>query len=293
MKVFLTGASGFVGQEIGKRLAAAGHEVRCLIHNSAQLPTQFQAVQGDILDKNSLVSAMQGCDAVVHLVGIIREAPQKGATFQRIHVEGTKNMVDAAREVGISRFLQMSALGARPGATSPYHQTKWDAEEYVRGSGLEWTVFRPSVIFGPGDGFVSLLADVLKRAPLFPIFGHGQFPLSPVALIDVAEGFVRALAKPETVGQAYEVGGPEAISYRDVIACIGQVVGKKRVRTFTAPIPLVRPVVSLLEGFSFFPITSAMLTMLVEGNACDSARFAADFELTLTPFRTGISYVNG
>ncbi|TCP53819.1 NADH dehydrogenase [Tumebacillus sp. BK434] len=291
MKVFLTGASGFVGREIGKRLLEAGHEVRALVHSNSSLPSGMQAVQGDILNRESLVAAMQGCDAVVHLVGIIREAPRKGVTFQRMHVEGTQNVVDAAIEAGAQRFLQMSALGARAGAASPYHKSKWAAEEYVRNSGLDWTVFRPSVIYGPGDGFVTLLAGVLKQAPAFPIFGHGRFPLSPVARHDVAEGFVRALERPETAGQAYEVGGPEQIPYRDVIQGIGRALGKRRVLTFSVPVALVRPVVSLLEGFSFFPITSSMLTMLLEGNACDAGRFAADFDLQLTRFQSGIGYV--
>lgn len=291
MKVFLTGASGFVGTEIGKRLVEAGHEVRALVHKSNSLPHGMQAVQGDILNRDSLVTAMQGCDAVVHLVGIIREAPQKGVTFQRMHVEGTQNVVDAAIEVGARRFLQMSALGARAGASSPYHKTKWAAEEYVRESGLEWTVFRPSVIYGPGDGFVTLLADVLKKAPVFPIFGHGRFPLSPVARHDVAEGFVRALARPETAGRAYEVGGPDKIPYLDVIQGIGRALGKKRVLTFSVPVALVRPVVTVLEGFSFFPITSSMLTMLLEGNACDPQSFAGDFDLRLTRFPDGIGYI--
>ncbi|MFD2169530.1 complex I NDUFA9 subunit family protein [Tumebacillus lipolyticus] len=291
MKVFLTGASGFVGREIANRLIRAGHEVRCLVHSNSQLPDGLQAVQGDILQKESLISAMRGCEAVVHLVGIIRESPKRGVTFQKIHADGTKNMVDAARAVGAQRFLQMSALGARHGATSPYHQTKWSAEEHVRASGLDWTIFRPSVIYGPGDGFVSLLAGVLRRAPLFPIFGNGRFPLSPVALHDVADGFVGALTRSSTSGQAYEVGGPEAIPYRDVIQTIGRAIGKRKVPTFTAPIPLVRPVVSLMERFSFFPITSSMLTMLVEGNSCDSTRYASEFGLSLTRFAEGIAYV--
>ncbi|MCX7570592.1 complex I NDUFA9 subunit family protein [Tumebacillus sp. DT12] len=294
MKILLTGATGFVGHGILERLLEAGHEVRCLLRKNSALPEKWMATgrvelaHGDILDTATLPKAMAGTDAVIHLVGIIREHRGKGVTFERVHVQGTKNMVNVAKSVGVPRFVHMSALGARPDAVSMYHKTKWEAEEYVRNSGLNWTVFRPSVIFGPGDEFVNMLADVLRKTPVFPIFGSGRYSLQPVARENVAAGFVKALELPETIGRAYEVGGPEPIPYRQMLQRIARAIGKKGVVTVPVPVFLVKPVVKMMEGFPFFPLTTAQLTMLLEGNTCDPLPYSLAFDVALQPFDEGI-----
>jgi uncharacterized protein YbjT (DUF2867 family) len=293
MKILLTGASGYVGRGVLEELVAAGHDVRCLLHSRTGLPEhllkseQVQTVQGNILDTATLPGAMAGMDAVIHLVGIIRENRKRRVTFERLHVQGTKNMVNVAKSVGVPRFLHMSALGARPNAASAYHSSKWEAEQYVQASGLDWTIFRPSVIFGPEDEFVNMLADVLAKTAVFPVFGSGKYALQPVALKNVAEGFVRALERPKTIGQAFEVGGPEPIPYRDLIRRIAAAKGKK-VMTVPVPVFLVKPVVKMMEGYKFFPLTTAQLTMLLEGNTCDPVPFSRAFDVQLVPFDEGI-----
>ena len=297
MKVFLTGGSGFVGKGIRDRLRKAGDTCVCLVRPGSERKlaseTSFQEgleiTSGDLFDPDSLVRGMQGCDAVIHLVGIIREQPSRGVTFSRIHVDGTKRALEAAKQAGIKRFVHMSALGARENATSAYHRTKYEAEQLVQTSGIPYVIFRPSVIFGPGDEFVNMLAD-LVRLPLTPVIGDGSFLLQPVARETVADVFVQSLTHDAATNQIFEAGGPEPISYGRILDEIGAVLGKTRVRKVHFPLPLMKPVINLLEGFSFFPITNTQLTMLLEGNFCrDEEKLYNYFSTDKIPFREGIA----
>ncbi|RNB52545.1 complex I NDUFA9 subunit family protein [Brevibacillus gelatini] len=297
MKVFLTGATGFVGKGVLQRLLADGHDAVCLARPGSKDklraertgPGRVYLAEGDILDVESLKSAMAGCEAVIHLVGIIREQPGKGITFSKIHVEGTKNVLEAAKQAGVRRFIHMSALGSRPNATSAYHRTKYEAEQLVRASGIPYVIFQPSVIFGPGDEFVNMLAD-LVRMPATPVIGDGSYPLQPVARKTVADVFVQALSLPDATNQTFETGGPDRLTYAEILDAIGEAIGKKRVRKIHIPLALIKPVVNMLEGFSFFPITNTQLTMLLEGNACrDGQRLYDTFPTDKIPFRSGIS----
>jgi len=296
MKVFLTGATGFVGKGILARLRQEGHSCVCLVRSRTQknqTPHEDQDgvtwVAGDLFDLPSLTEAMKDCDAVIHLVGIIREQPGKGVTFSRVHVEGTQNVLEAAKQAGIKRFVHMSALGARENATSAYHRSKYEAEQLVENSGIPYVIFRPSVIFGPGDEFVNMLAD-LVRMPITPVIGDGSYPLQPVARETVADVFVQALTLDSAVHHIYETGGPARISYGQILDDIGAVIGKSRVRKAHIPLGLMKPVVTMMEGFSFFPITNTQLTMLLEGNACQDGELLYNtFTTTPVPFREGIS----
>lgn len=297
MKVFLTGATGFVGRGILERLMAEGHETVCLtraasrdrLPNSKDTHAKITQATGDLFDKQSLIDAMQGCDAVIHLVGIIREQPGKGVNFSRIHVEGTKNVLEAAKQAGIKRFVHMSALGARHNATSAYHRTKYEAEQLVIASGIPYVIFRPSVIFGPGDEFVNMLAD-LVRLPVTPVIGDGSYPLQPVARKTVADVFVQALNLPEATGQIYETGGPTPLSYGEILDKIGEAIGKRKVNKFHIPLALMKPVVNTMERFPFFPITNTQLTMLLEGNACQDGQLLYEtFQTEKIDFLPGIS----
>lgn len=297
MKVFLTGATGFVGKGVLQRLLADGHDAVCLtrpgtkdkLRSERTGPGRVYLAEGDILDVESLKSAMAGCEAVIHLVGIIREQPGKGITFSKIHVEGTKNVLEAAKQGGVRRFIHMSALGSRPNATSAYHRTKYEAEQLVRASGIPYVIFQPSAIFGPGDEFVNMLAD-LVRMPATPVIGDGSYPLQPVARKTVADVFVQALSLPDATNQTFETGGPDRLTYAEILDAIGEAIGKKRVRKIHIPLALMKPVVNMLGGFSFFPITNTQLTMLLEGNACrDGQRLYDTFPTEKIPFRSGIS----
>ncbi|MFQ5898578.1 MAG: complex I NDUFA9 subunit family protein [Candidatus Methylomirabilia bacterium] len=291
-RVFLTGGTGFVGKAVIHALQARGLTVRCLVRpGSEQHLRGFEAIErvpGDVLSQQGLAASMQGCDTVIHLVGIIREHPSRGVTFKRLHPVATANVVGAAESAGVRRYLQMSALGTRPSARSRYHQTKWQAEEAVRQSKLEWTVFRPSVIYGPGDGFITMLARLVRRLPIVPVIGDGRYRLQPVPVEQVAEGFARAVERGTTVGQTYEVGGPRAYAFTEIVDLIGTVLGKPEVRKLYEPLWLMRPVVFVLERLPFFPLTSDQLLMLEESNVCECGTFFNTFDLTPIEFPDGL-----
>ena len=291
MRVFVTGGTGFVGKAVIRALQSHGIIVRCLVRPGSEADLKgFEAIErvpGDVLHPEGMEAAMQGCAAVVHLVGIIRERPGRGVTFERLHPVATANMVMAAQKAGIRRFLLMSALGTRPGARSSYHRTKWEAERVVRESGMEWTIFRPSVIYGTLDGFVSMLARMM-RLPVVPVLGDGRYRLQPVPVGQVAEGFARALERPATIGQTYEVGGPRPYTFNEILDQIGKALGKSRVRKLHQPLGLMRPLVRLLEPLLFFPVTSDQLLMLQEENVCDPTPFFRAFDLEPVEFPDGL-----
>jgi NADH dehydrogenase len=294
--VFLTGATGFVGRAVVAALRADGHVVRCLVRRGSERDLQglggIERVEGNVLAPDSLEEGMAGCDAVIHLVGIIRENPASEVTFERIHVEGTRNVLEAARAAGARRYLHMSALGSRPGARSRYHQTKWQAEEAVRASLLAWTIFRPSVIYGPGDGFVSLLAG-LVRLPIVPVIGSGRQRLQPVPIAHVAEAFERALRLDATVKQTYEVGGADAVSMEELLDLVGAALGRRHPLKLHVPLGVIRPLARLFHRIPAFPVTPDQLAMLEEDNTCDPRPFYTTFKLTPIPLAQGLASLFG
>lgn len=272
MRIFLAGATGFVGGHLRRTLLENGHLPRVLTHKRLAGPEPgTETVAGDVTRVETLAAAMQDCDAVINLVGIIREFPARGITFEKLHVGATENLLAATRQAGIGRFVQMSALGARPGAVSRYHQTKYRAEEAVRASGLDWTIFRPSVIFGPKDDFINKLAGMIKSLPVVPVVGDGCYRLQPIDGNDVARCFTMTLDMPETVGQAYGLCGRDRVTYLELLEIIAKTLGKSSVRTLNAPVVFTKLATSLLQRFSYFPLTLDQITMLLEESICDGA----------------------
>jgi NADH dehydrogenase len=182
----------------------------------------------------------------------------------------------------------MSALGTRPGARARYHRTKWEAEEAVRASNLDWTIFRPSIIFGRGDAFVSTLARAVQRLPVMPVLGDGRYRLQPVPVEQVAEGFARALRAPRSVGQTYEVAGPAPYAFVDLLDEIGRAVGRPRVRKVHVPLAPVRGLTHALDWLSFYPLSSDQLVMLEEESVTDPSRFFAELGLEPEPLPVGL-----
>ncbi|PLX92390.1 MAG: NAD-dependent dehydratase [Desulfuromonas sp.] len=293
MQVFVTGATGFVGHEVVRQLVAKGHTPHCLVRPGSE--GKMRAIQGvevchgDVNTPETLAQAMQGCEAIIHLVGIIREFPGRGVTFARLHTEATKNMIAAAQKTGITRYLQMSANGTRAKAVSDYHRSKWAAEEALRASTLDWTIFRPSMIIGSKSEFVKMLAEQIRLLPIVPVIGHGRYPMTPVALEDVAASFVTALEMPQSIKETYHCGGRDTCSYDEILDLVGAALGKGRVRKLHHPVCLIRPVITLLEGIPAFPITRNQLTMLLEGNRCDSSAWQETFGLKPKPLKELLS----
>ncbi|MFH1177681.1 MAG: complex I NDUFA9 subunit family protein [Acidobacteriota bacterium] len=270
-RVLLTGATGFVGAEVQRQLLARGWEVVALARHprSDTIAPGVIQVAADITG-DGWYRWCEGCSAAIHLVGIIREAPRQGITFDRLHRQATERVIEACRLAGIPRLVHMSALGARAQGLAPYQRSKAAGEQAVRASGLAWTIFRPSVIFGPGDGFSTTLARSLRRAPFFPIFGDGMYRLQPIAVEEVAEAFVAALELSQTEKEIFDLGGPEALSFTEVLrrTCAGLAI---RRTFFRLPLGLARAVIRVLQHLPGAPITLDQLAMLVEGSTCDTA----------------------
>lgn len=292
MNIFVTGGNGFVGNEVVRQLLTAGHTVHCLLRPSSDnrvvLKNGVIKHYGDTSDLASLKKGMAGCEAVIHLVGIIREFPGKGITFEKMHTEATRNMLQATTETGIHRYLQMSANGTRANAKTGYHKTKWQAEELVRASRLDWTIFRPSLIYGKGGEFVEMMANLVRKMPVVPVIGDGRYRMQPVSVIQVAQSFVKALGKKETFGKTYHLGGKKDYSYDDLLDIFGQALGKKHVNKLHHPLMLMKPAIKLLQSIPQFPIASDQLTMLLEGNTCDPAEWAEMFDIEPEDFADGL-----
>jgi NADH dehydrogenase len=289
MKIFVAGGTGFVGGHLTAELRLRGHEVILLNHSDsvvAEVGVTF--VKGDVTDPASYSPAIKGCDAVINLVGIIREFPARGITFERLHVEATASMVSASQHAGVLRYLQMSALGTRLDAVSGYHRSKWRGEEIVRGSSLAWTIFRPSLIFGPKDAFVNMLAANLRLAPIMPTMGDGNYRLQPIHGADVARCFADALEKPETAGQTFQLCGEDRLTYRELLDVIAEAMGKRHPFKPALPLSIMKPVIKALQGVSAFPITMDQLQMLLEENICNG-EWRKTFQFEPIRFKDGIS----
>jgi uncharacterized protein YbjT (DUF2867 family) len=296
-RVFVTGATGFVGRSVIHALRTEGYVVRCLVRRGSEADLRgfgaIERVEGDVVAPDTLPPAMTGCDTAIHLVGIIREHPARGVTFDRIHVEATRNMLAAASAVGVRRFVHMSALGSRPGARSHYHQTKWAAEEAVRASALDWTIFRPSIIYGRGDGFVSMLAGMVRRLPVVPVIGDGRQRIQPIPVKQVADAFARTIELSTTVKQTFEVGGPNAVSVGELLDMIGIALGRPRVRRAHVPLGMMRVLTHLFHRLPAFPVTPDQLLMLEENSTCDAEPFFAAFGLQPVPLALGLTRMLG
>ena len=284
MKVFVTGGTGFVGRYVLNALREAGHRITALARPGSERKLPFiqgvRLVYGDVLDTQSFANAMKQAEAVIHLVGIIREFPGKGITFEKLHHQATCNVARAAKEKGVKRFIFMSANGADENGVSAYQTTKWRAEREIINSGMEWTIFRPSVIFGDSHGlmeFTSQLAKIISKAPVAPLFGAGRFELDPVAVEDVADVFVKALLEPSAVNRVFHLGGGRPAPFHEIIQTIGKALGKPRTGTINIPFQLIKPVAAMLGRFRAFPVTVDQLEMLKEGNVCPELEYRKVF----------------
>ncbi len=294
-KVFVTGGSGFVGSAIIEELVSRHYSVNALT-NRRKISVggdRLRSVEGSLFDPATLRAGMEGCTAVIHVVGIIMEKRSKGITFERVHVEGTKNVVDATKATGIHRYLQMSALGTRSGAVSDYHKTKFAAEEYVRSSGLEWTIFRPSMIHGPAGEFMQMEAAWARhQKPPFlfmPYFGRGLTGLGgagmlqPVYVKDVARAFVDALGNPKTIGEVYPLGGPSAITWPQMHRIAAEAITGKKPRVVPLPAWYAKMIAAITPA-ALLSFNRDQVIMSQEDNTCDMTKFKDDFGWETQPF---------
>lgn len=281
MKVAIIGGTGFVGSYIVEALIDAGHEPHVLVRPGSEdklhRAGECQLTTGELASPEAVAAVVAGCDAVIYNVGILREFPRQGVTFEALQYRGAETVAKAAAAAGIRRFLLMSANGI-DSAETPYQTTKLKAEAMLRESGLDYTVFRPSVIFGDPRGtmeFATQLYRDMVRAPL-PAVGfhtgltpaHGEVLMSPVHVRDVADAFVSALADDATIGKCFVLGGPEVVSWVEMLERIAAAVGRKKL-ILPMPIGVMKLGATLLDWLPFFPVTRDQLTMLEDGNTAE------------------------
>jgi NADH dehydrogenase len=289
--LLVTGGTGFVGGYILEALEGKvpRKEIRILARAGGDLERLaalgYDTTAGSISDKDDLSRAMQGVDRVIHLVAIIRETHKEGATFDRVIGEGTENVVAAAKQAGVGRFIYMSALGATNLSTG-YYRNKIRAEEAVKASGIPYVIFRPSFLIGPGGEFTGLL-KTLTNFPIVPVLGPGNYPVQPLYVRDMARYFAQALDGDEYTNQTFEVGGPETFSYDDMIRQTMGARGKSGM-LLHQPLLLVRPMIPVIDAVMPKLITKEQFTMLLEGSATDDTRLSEIGSFTQTPFRDAI-----
>ena len=293
MKILVTGGTGVIGRPAVDRLVARGHSVRLLSRHAerdvAGWEEGVESWPGSVGDAATVEGAAGGCEAVLHIAGIVQEDPPE-VTFAAINVEGTRRLVKEAERAGVRRFVYLSSLGADEGA-SDYHLSKREAEEIVRGFAGEWLILRPGNVYGPGDAVISTLLQMVRTLPAIPTVGLGEQPFQPVHADDLAEAIVRAFDEGAPSGEALELAGEEVTSTREVLEMLREITGRN-----PASVPLPGAVLeggiglARMAGFDL-PISEDVLTMLGEENIIRAGRVNAlteVFGVRPIPLREGL-----
>ena len=288
--VTVFGGSGFIGAQAVRQLAKAGWRIRVAVRNPnlayamrlAGDVGQIDIVQANIRNLPSMRRALAGATAAVNLVGVLRETGRQG--FQAVQAMGAKNVAEAARAEGVSRLVQMSAIGADPHSESRYARTKAEGEAAVREIYPDAAIVRPSIVFGPEDDFFNRFAAMAQISPVLPLIGGGTTRFQPVYVGDVGKALARLVAAPEAAGKTYELGGPAVFTFRELMEMMLVEIGKRR---FLAPVPW--PVAGLLGAAGDLagaviapPITADQVVLLKSDNIASGA-YPGLVELGITP----------
>jgi len=250
MRVAITGATGFVGSHLTTRLTGEGHEVVCIARR-------------DLNNVDQLTAAFADCKVVAHCAGVNREVGDQ--TFARVHIEMTRNVVAAAKNAGVEKMVLMSFLRARPGCGSPYHESKWEAEEIVRDSGLDYTIIKAGIVYGRGDHMLDHLSHALHTFPVFGLVGLKEKSIRPLAIEDLVHVLRAAVVDRRMKRQTIALVGPEEIYLSEAVRRVAEVVGK---RPLMIPLPVVchKLLARMFERFMKVPLTSlAQIRILSEG----------------------------
>ena len=293
MLVLVTGATGFLGSRVVRQLQAHGHDVRCLVHTPGRerlFPERTVDVHyGSVLDLNALSELLYDVGGVIHLVATIRQF--KGTTYDLVNRQGVANMVAAARNHGVKHFIQVSATGATGDPAYPYLYSKWRGEREVVEGDVPYTIIRPSLMFGEGDGFLNPLAGLTKVLPVVPVVGSGRNRFQPIAVEDAARCVVSAVDREDLKGKTIEIGGPEQLSYNEIMAIVARTMGKRRLR-IPLPVWLVYLAAATLGRFQKRPLATAdQLRMLAIRNVAELGTVEHTFGFTPRTLEGNIEYV--
>ncbi len=300
MKVWISGATGFIGSNLVKSFLRENHIVIAFVTNSIKAHLIFSEVDtskikiavGDALDYGSIIASMEDdTDVVINTIGIIMETKER--SFKNIHVNVVKNIVSAAKQKGIKRFIHISALGTRENAMSLYHQTKWEGEKHIVESGLSYTIFRPSVVYGIGDGFTKKIIEILSIPFILPLPAGGNNLLQPIYVLDLVKFVIDSINKVTTYNKIIELVGPDILRFKEILLKV------KQIKKYRYKIPVYIPhfVLKIMaffaERFQKTPfITKDQIIMLKEDNIAPQSDMKLLFpDITATHFDEGIKEV--
>jgi uncharacterized protein YbjT (DUF2867 family) len=291
VKILVVGGTGFVGPKIVHALRAQGRDVRALVRRPER-GTQLagwgaELATGDVTDPASLRAALDGCTHVVQLVAIIKGTP---SDFHRVMTQGTENLLAAATDAGVERFLLMSALGTSEASKDvvPYYASKWAMEQETVRSGLEYTIFRPSFVFGRDGGVLPVFLKQVRYSPVVTVIGSGLQRSQPIWIEDVAQHFALAVDHPQAANRTFEIGGPDVVDWNELYLRIAKVLGKRR-SLVHVPTSVARAGARLTEWLPAAPLTNDQITMMETGDNVASDSDAVDtFQLPLVPLEEQI-----
>jgi NADH dehydrogenase len=293
VRVAITGGTGFVGSNTARALLGAGHEVVLVSRGSRRVTARegLTVARADVIEGKGLPEAFAGCDAVVHLVAIIREKGRQ--TFDSVIRRGTENMLTAADTAGIGHVVYISAIGAGPDPRFPYHYSKWMAEQAVRGSGIPFTTLRPSLIFGPGDGFFTTLSGLVRYGiPVIPIAGDGGALFQPIGVDDVVRCILRSLEHGAALREI-EIGGPEQLTYEEIVDVIHDAIGAGMRIKVHVPVPALMPAAAVMDKvLPNPPVTPAQLRMLALNNITRIDAVPHEFGFAPIAFSANAGYLS-
>ncbi len=289
--ILITGATGYIGSHLAARLAAQGQRPRCLVRNTRRaasiLPAdKVELVQGDTTRPDSLIAAVQGVDTVVHASFMTAEKKESaGNHYEVTNVQGTANLIKAAKDAGVTRVIEISGLGTKPDKPGSYMQGRYLAEKMLKESGLAWTIIQPSVLFGKNAPFITGLADLIRTAPVVPLIGGGKVKFQPIYVEDVVTVIVKVLEEPErTADHTYTIGGPAYYTFTQVIDELLHAMHKTRIKA-PAPTPLVGVGAAVMEAvLPKPPLTKAAMTLFSFDNITDLNSVERNFGFTPMSF---------
>ena len=285
MKVAVVGATGFVGSHLVPHLVDRGHAVIAVSRDGRRLPPWGPAVEARAADvvRGDLDAALAGADAVVHLAAIPRET--RGRRFDEINVLGTQRVVEAAKRIGARRLVHLSVIGASDDPKLRYLHSKWRGEQAVRESSLEWVVLRPSLLFGIGDGFFNLVKTTLKwwSPGVVVIPGDGGTRFQPLSVDDLAVAIERSLADADRAGSVYELGGPDWVTYREIVDAVIAATGMRRLK-LGLPIPLLSGLTVVTDRvLPVFPVSHDQIASMSRPNFTEPDAFERAFGVAARP----------
>ncbi len=289
--ILVTGGSGFIGRRVVSRLEEAGHRVRVLARGlrRADLPDGVETVQGNVVSGQGLSQAMEGVQKVVHLVAIIRES--RDQTFRGVIRQGTERTVEAAKVAGVKKFVYVSAIGAQDNPTYPYLHAKWQAERAVTLSGLKHTILRPSIVFGAGDEFINALAGLVRYNPIVPVAGDGKARFQPIWVEDLVTCIVACLDEGAHDGETLEVGGPEHLTYDEMLDTVKDALGRSRLKAHV-PLAVMRPLAQAMEWLlAKPPVTREQLKMLALDNTTETDSVMRNFGVQPRRLADSLDYI--